>query len=282
MLDLEDFIVSNNLLPLGSLAFVLFCTQKKNGWGWQNFLAEANDGEGRNLPASLRNYLLYVLPILIITIYIKGYYDMFRKAGAQGPGFLAVRGPPCSWDSSSIRRQEKRRSVISSHWEASSRWQNEITLRATLGTDVPYGPSLQIKRNVRYMRRDYPSGESDQGRPQGLLCSICKICEYIVKSVSYVTIIVYVFVAKKRGENFMTEPSSQRDSFQSRLGFILVSAGCAIGIGNVWKFPYLCGQYGGAAFILLYLLFLLILGIPVLLVRIRHGPGRTTQRGPLL
>lgn len=85
VLDLEDFIVSNNLLPLGSLAFVLFCT-KKNGWGWQNFLAEANDGEGRNLPASLRNYLLYVLPILIITIYIKGYYDMFVK---QGPQVLA-------------------------------------------------------------------------------------------------------------------------------------------------------------------------------------------------
>ncbi len=82
---MEDFIVSNNLLPLGSLAFVLFCT-KKNGWGWQNFLAEANDGEGRNLPASLRNYLLYVLPILIITIYIKGYYDMFVK---QGPKVLA-------------------------------------------------------------------------------------------------------------------------------------------------------------------------------------------------
>ena len=62
----------------------------------------------------------------------------------------------------------------------------------------------------------------------------------------------------------MSEQQSTRDSFQSRLGFILVSAGCAIGIGNVWKFPYLCGQFGGAAFILLYLLFLLILGIPVL------------------
>ncbi|MDO5597566.1 MULTISPECIES: sodium-dependent transporter [Acidaminococcus] len=71
----------------------------------------------------------------------------------------------------------------------------------------------------------------------------------------------------------MTEPSSQRDSFQSRLGFILVSAGCAIGIGNVWKFPYLCGQYGGAAFILLYLLFLLILGIPVLLCEFAMGRG---------
>ena len=69
----------------------------------------------------------------------------------------------------------------------------------------------------------------------------------------------------------MSEQQSTRDSFQSRLGFILVSAGCAIGIGNVWKFPYLCGQYGGAAFILLYLLFLLILGIPVLLCEFALG-----------
>ncbi len=86
VLDLEDFIVSNNLLPLGSLAFVLFCV-KKNGWGWQHFLSEANDGKGRNLPSSLRGYLLYILPLLIITIYIKGYYDMFVK---QGPVLLAV------------------------------------------------------------------------------------------------------------------------------------------------------------------------------------------------
>ena len=69
----------------------------------------------------------------------------------------------------------------------------------------------------------------------------------------------------------MSEQQSTRDSFQSRLGFILVSAGCAIGIGNVWKFPYLCGQYGGAAFILLYLIFLLILGIPVLLCEFALG-----------
>ncbi len=56
----------------------------------------------------------------------------------------------------------------------------------------------------------------------------------------------------------------KREKFGSRLGFILVSAGCAIGIGNVWKFPYLCGEYGGAAFILIYLLFLLIMCLPVL------------------
>ena len=50
-----------------------------------------------------------------------------------------------------------------------------------------------------------------------------------------------------------------REKFGSRLGFILVSAGCAVGLGNVWKFPYMCGQYGGAAFILIYLVFLAIL-----------------------
>ena len=52
----------------------------------------------------------------------------------------------------------------------------------------------------------------------------------------------------------------ERDKFGSRLGFILVSAGCAVGLGNVWKFPYICGQNGGAAFILIYLVFLTILG----------------------
>lgn len=69
----------------------------------------------------------------------------------------------------------------------------------------------------------------------------------------------------------MSEQQSTRDSFQSRLGFILVSAGCAIGIGNVWKFPYLCGQFGGAAFILIYLVFLLIMGIPVMVCEFAIG-----------
>ena len=55
----------------------------------------------------------------------------------------------------------------------------------------------------------------------------------------------------------------ERESFQSRIGFLLVSAGCAIGIGNVWRFPYICGEYGGGLFVLIYLLFLLIMGVPV-------------------
>ena len=67
----------------------------------------------------------------------------------------------------------------------------------------------------------------------------------------------------------------KRAKFGSRLGFILVSAGCAIGIGNVWKFPYLCGQFGGAAFILIYLIFLLIMGIPVMICE--FAAGRVSQ-----
>ena len=59
-----------------------------------------------------------------------------------------------------------------------------------------------------------------------------------------------------------------REKFRSRLGFLLISAGCAIGLGNVWKFPYITGKYGGAAFVLIYFVFLLILGIPLSLIHI--------------
>ena len=62
-----------------------------------------------------------------------------------------------------------------------------------------------------------------------------------------------------------------RENFKSRIGFILVSAGCAIGIGNVWKFPYLVGQNGGGIFVLFYLLFLLIMGLPVLTMELAVG-----------
>ena len=65
----------------------------------------------------------------------------------------------------------------------------------------------------------------------------------------------------------------QRETFGSRLGFILVSAGCAVGLGNVWKFPYICGQYGGAAFIVIYLVFLAILGLPILICEFAVGRG---------
>ncbi|MGN0362425.1 MAG: sodium-dependent transporter [Bilifractor sp.] len=84
ILDLEDFIVSNNLLPLGSLAFVLFCT-RKSGWGWDNFLKEADSGKGLKFPKKLRYYFTYAVPAIIIVIYLKGYYDMFaaRSIGVR-------------------------------------------------------------------------------------------------------------------------------------------------------------------------------------------------------
>ena len=61
----------------------------------------------------------------------------------------------------------------------------------------------------------------------------------------------------------------EREKFSSRLGFILISAGCAIGLGNVWRFPYIVGEYGGAAFVLVYLVFLLILGLPIVVMEKR-------------
>lgn len=72
----------------------------------------------------------------------------------------------------------------------------------------------------------------------------------------------------------------QREALGSRLGFILISAGCAIGIGNVWRFPYLCGQYGGGAFVLVYLFFLAIMGLPAMCME--FSIGRASQRSPAL
>ena len=74
--------------------------------------------------------------------------------------------------------------------------------------------------------------------------------------------------------------TGQREKLGSRLGFILISAGCAIGIGNVWKFPYVTGQYGGGFFVLIYLLFLIIMGIPVLTME--FSVGRAAQKSPTL
>ena len=68
----------------------------------------------------------------------------------------------------------------------------------------------------------------------------------------------------------------KRETFSSRLGFVLISAGCAIGLGNVWRFPYITGKYGGAAFVLLYLLFLIVLGLPVMVMEL--AVGRASQR----
>ena len=65
----------------------------------------------------------------------------------------------------------------------------------------------------------------------------------------------------------------ERENFRSRLGFLLVSAGCAVGIGNVWKFPYVTGQNGGGVFVLFYLLFLVLMGVPVLTMELAVGRG---------
>ena len=71
----------------------------------------------------------------------------------------------------------------------------------------------------------------------------------------------------------------QRERLGSRLGFILLSAGCAIGIGNVWKFPWMVGQYGGGAFVLFYVIFLLILGLPIMTME--FAVGRASQKSPV-
>ena len=71
----------------------------------------------------------------------------------------------------------------------------------------------------------------------------------------------------------------EREKLKSRLGFILLSAGCAIGIGNVWKFPFITGQYGGGAFVLIYIFFLVVLGLPVMTME--FAVGRASQKSPV-
>ena len=72
----------------------------------------------------------------------------------------------------------------------------------------------------------------------------------------------------------------ERESFKSRLGFLLVSAGCAIGIGNVWRFPFIVGQNGGGIFVLIYLLMLVIMGLPVLTMEL--AVGRASRKSAVL
>ena len=77
IMDLEDFIISNNILPLGSLVFVLFCTSKKYGWGWKNYIEEANAGQGLRLPEKLRVYCTFILPVILIVVWVQGYISKF-------------------------------------------------------------------------------------------------------------------------------------------------------------------------------------------------------------
>ena len=77
ILDLLDFIVGNNILPLGALIYVLFCVTKI-GWGWDKFIAEADTGKGIKFPKVLRGYLTYVLPAIILIIFIVKYLEFFK------------------------------------------------------------------------------------------------------------------------------------------------------------------------------------------------------------
>lgn len=78
LMDLEDFIVSNLLLPVGSLLFVLFCTCRY-GWGFQKFRAEANEGKGLKVANWMRGYLTYVLPVVVVVLFVMGLYNVFAK-----------------------------------------------------------------------------------------------------------------------------------------------------------------------------------------------------------
>lgn len=78
VLDLEDFLVSNNLLPLGSLVYLTFCTSRY-GWGWDNFMREADTGKGVAFPKWIRFYATYILPLIVLYIFFNGYYALFFK-----------------------------------------------------------------------------------------------------------------------------------------------------------------------------------------------------------
>lgn len=80
ILDLEDFIVSNNLLPLGSLVYLLFCISKR-GWGWENFLKECDSGKGLRFPRRIKPYLTYVLPLVVLVVFVFGYVEKFFLPG---------------------------------------------------------------------------------------------------------------------------------------------------------------------------------------------------------
>ncbi len=84
ILDLEDFLVSYNFLPLGAIIYLLFCVSR-NGWGWDCFIHEANTGKGMRFPAVMRWFMRYGSPLLIVVIYLKGYYDTFAP---KGMGYL--------------------------------------------------------------------------------------------------------------------------------------------------------------------------------------------------
>ncbi|HJC64797.1 MAG TPA: sodium-dependent transporter [Candidatus Blautia merdavium] len=78
IMDFEDFLVSNNILPLGSLVYLLFCVTRY-GWGWDNFIKEANTGEGLKFPKKIRVYLTFILPIVVLYIFLQGYWTLIQS-----------------------------------------------------------------------------------------------------------------------------------------------------------------------------------------------------------
>lgn len=86
----------------------------------------------------------------------------------------------------------------------------------------------------------------------------------------------FLTLKMSQSNSISSQNSATRELFSSRLGFILIAAGCSIGLGNVWRFPYIAGQYGGALFVLIYIAFLILLGIP--LVTIELSVGRASRR----
>lgn len=77
IMGFEDFIISNNILPLGSLVYVLFCTSKKYGWGWDNFTREANTGVGARFPRGLYVYAKFILPVVVVAVWVLGNLTTF-------------------------------------------------------------------------------------------------------------------------------------------------------------------------------------------------------------
>ena len=86
IMDIEDFIVSNLVLPLGSLVLTLFCTMKK-GWGWENYISEVNTGKGMKMKKFMRGYMTYILPVMIAVIFVIGIIQIHiavEKLGGLG------------------------------------------------------------------------------------------------------------------------------------------------------------------------------------------------------
>ena len=77
-MDLWDFIVNNNLLPLGSVSFAIFCCSKRWGWGWDKFVEEANTGKGLKIKSWMKPIFMYVVPVAVLILYVVGIKNWFK------------------------------------------------------------------------------------------------------------------------------------------------------------------------------------------------------------